>query len=66
MTTATDQVIHEPIVMHQLLDRALELSGYHAKVTKFAAHNRTSTRKKGIGMAAFLHGAGFTGSGDAI
>jgi CO/xanthine dehydrogenase Mo-binding subunit len=64
MTTATDQVIHEPIVMHHLLDRALELSDYHAKVKQFAAHNLTSTRKKGIGMAAFLHGAGFTGSGE--
>jgi CO/xanthine dehydrogenase Mo-binding subunit len=64
MTTATDQVIHDPIVLHHLLDRALELSGYHAKVEQFAAHNLTSTQKKGIGMAAFLHGAGFTGSGE--
>jgi CO/xanthine dehydrogenase Mo-binding subunit len=64
MTTATDQMIHEPIIMDHLLDRALELSGYHAKVKQFAAHNLTSTQKKGIGMAAFLHGAGFTGSGE--
>jgi len=64
MTTATDQVIHDPIVMDHLLDRALELSGYHAKVEQFKAHNLTSTQKKGIGMAAFLHGAGFTGSGE--
>jgi CO/xanthine dehydrogenase Mo-binding subunit len=64
MTTATDQVIHDPIVMHQLLDRALELSSYHDKVARFAEHNRTSTQKKGMGMAAFLHGAGFTGSGE--
>ena len=64
MTTATDQVIHDPIVMHHLLDRALELSGYHAKVARFAEHNRTSKQKKGIGIAAFLHGAGFTGSGE--
>jgi CO/xanthine dehydrogenase Mo-binding subunit len=64
MTTATDQVIHEPIIMDHLLDRALDLSGYHAKVKQFATHNLTSTQKKGIGMAAFLHGAGFTGSGE--
>jgi CO/xanthine dehydrogenase Mo-binding subunit len=64
LTTATDQVIQEPIVMHHLLDRALELSDYHAKVKQFAAHNRTSSQKKGIGIAAFLHGAGFTGSGE--
>jgi CO/xanthine dehydrogenase Mo-binding subunit len=64
MTTATDQVIHDPIDMHHLLDRAFELSDYHAKVERFAAHNLTSSKKKGIGMATFLHGAGFTGSGE--
>ncbi|MGB8535609.1 MAG: xanthine dehydrogenase family protein molybdopterin-binding subunit [Acidobacteriaceae bacterium] len=64
MTTATNQVIHEPIMMDQMLDRALALTDYHAKVKRFAAHNLTSTRKKGIGIGAFLHGAGFTGSGE--
>jgi CO/xanthine dehydrogenase Mo-binding subunit len=64
MTTATDQVIHDPIVMDHLLERALDLSGYYAKVEQFKTHNLTSTQKKGIGMAAFLHGAGFTGSGE--
>jgi CO/xanthine dehydrogenase Mo-binding subunit len=64
MTTATNQVINEPIVMDQMLDRALELTDYHAKVKQFAVHNLTSTKKKGIGIGAFLHGAGFTGSGE--
>jgi CO/xanthine dehydrogenase Mo-binding subunit len=50
--------------MDQMLERALELTGYHAKVKQFAAHNQTSTKKKGIGIGAFLHGAGFTGSGE--
>jgi CO/xanthine dehydrogenase Mo-binding subunit len=47
-----------------LLDRALELSDYAAKKTRFAEDNKEGTRKKGIGIAAFLHGAGFTGSGE--
>jgi CO/xanthine dehydrogenase Mo-binding subunit len=64
MTTATNQVIHDPIVLDQMLERALELTDYHTKVKRFAEHNLTSTHKKGIGMAAFLHGAGFTGSGE--
>src|SRR5271167_3988789 len=64
MTTATNQVIHDPIVMDRMLDRALKLTDYHAKVKQFAAHNPGSTKKKGIGIAAFLHGAGFTGSGE--
>jgi CO/xanthine dehydrogenase Mo-binding subunit len=64
MTTATNQVIRDPIVIDQMLDRALELTGYHDKMRQFAAHNLGSSKKKGIGMAAFLHGAGFTGSGE--
>src|SRR6202035_4707013 len=64
MTTATNQVINEPIVIDRMLDRALELTNYHAKVKQFAAQNLSSAKKKGIGMAAFLHGAGFTGSGE--
>jgi CO/xanthine dehydrogenase Mo-binding subunit len=64
MTTSTNQVIHDPIVLDQMLERALKLTDYHAKVEQFAARNPTSTKKKGIGIAAFLHGAGFTGSGE--
>jgi CO/xanthine dehydrogenase Mo-binding subunit len=63
-TTTTEQTIRENIDLNHLLDRALELSGYAAKKKRFAEENRTATRKKGIGIAAFLHGAGFTGSGE--
>jgi CO/xanthine dehydrogenase Mo-binding subunit len=63
-TTATQQEIREPIDMQHLLDRALELSDYHAKVARFAKENAGSTKKKGLGIAAFFHGAGFTGSGE--
>jgi len=63
-TTTTEQTIKENIDLHRLLDRALELSGYHAKKKRFAVENKLGKRKKGIGIAAFLHGAGFTGSGE--
>jgi CO/xanthine dehydrogenase Mo-binding subunit len=63
-TTATGQEIHEPVDLAGLLDRALELSDYHAKTKAFAQQNRLSTVKKGIGFATFMHGAGFTGSGE--
>jgi len=63
-TTATAQEIREPIDMQHLLDRALELSDYHAKTALFAKTNANSSKKKGLGIAAFLHGAGFTGSGE--
>jgi CO/xanthine dehydrogenase Mo-binding subunit len=63
-TTTTQQVISEPIDLDRLLLRALELADYRAKKERFNKENKLSTRRKGIGMAAFLHGAGFTGSGE--
>src|SRR5713226_3509366 len=63
-TTTTQQVIREDIDLSHLLDRALELSGYVGKKARFAEENKAGMRKKGIGIAAFLHGAGFTGSGE--
>jgi CO/xanthine dehydrogenase Mo-binding subunit len=62
--TTTEQTVREPIDMEQLLDRALELSDYKVKKQRFAKENAVGTRRKGIGIAAFLHGAGFTGSGE--
>ena len=63
-TTTTEQTIREDIDLDRLLNRALELSDYAAKKTRFAEESKTGVRKKGIGIAAFLHGAGFTGSGE--
>jgi len=63
-TTATDQTINEPINLEKLLDRALELSDYHARKAHFRNENQSRTCKKGIGIATFLHGSGFTGSGE--
>jgi CO/xanthine dehydrogenase Mo-binding subunit len=63
-TTTTGQVVKEEINLSQLLDRALDLSGYSAKKEKFARENREGAKKRGMGIAAFLHGAGFTGSGE--
>src|SRR6266851_4364526 len=75
-TTATNQVIREKVDMEGLLNRAFELSDYHAKRERFAKENRGSAGKmpanrrqdvgaprikKGIGFASFMHGAGFTG-----
>jgi CO/xanthine dehydrogenase Mo-binding subunit len=63
-TTATGQEIREPVNLDRLLDRALELSDYHAKTKAFAQENKNSSVKKGMGFATFMHGAGFTGSGE--
>ncbi|HKX29593.1 MAG TPA: xanthine dehydrogenase family protein molybdopterin-binding subunit [Blastocatellia bacterium] len=64
-TTATGQIIREPIDLNRLLGRALELSAYHEKRENFARRNAAHpTEKRGIGFATFMHGAGFTGSGE--
>src|SRR5215813_10840540 len=63
-TTATSQVIRERVDMDHLLTRALQLSEYHAKREQFAkensSHNGRFAKKRGIGFATFMHGAGFT------
>jgi len=73
-TTATNQVIREEVDLEGLMKRAFELSDYQAKREKFAQENGTNASgmqhaggvrtRKGIGFATFMHGAGFTGSGE--
>ncbi len=63
-TTATGQVIHEAVDFDGLIDRAFQESGYYAKRGRFALENPGSAIKRGIGFASFMHGAGFTGSGE--
>ncbi|MBC7908901.1 MAG: xanthine dehydrogenase family protein [Pyrinomonadaceae bacterium] len=63
-TTATGQVIHEKVDLNGLMERAFELSDYYQKRESFAEANKFSVKKKGIGFASFMHGAGFTGSGE--
>jgi CO/xanthine dehydrogenase Mo-binding subunit len=77
-TTATSQTIRENVDMEGLLRRAFELTDYEAKRERFARENvaeagslRSQTNslryiKKGIGFASFMHGAGFTGSGEVF
>ncbi len=62
--TATGQRLTEPVDMQGLLTRALEEHGYHEKLLRFAEENRDAAIKRGVGIACFMHGAGFTGSGE--
>jgi CO/xanthine dehydrogenase Mo-binding subunit len=75
-TTATSQTIREKVDLEGLMNRAFELSDYHAKRERFAKENAgrmpaarrqdVGAPKKGIGFASFMHGAGFTGSGEVF
>lgn len=62
--TATGQTINEGVSMQSLLDRALKHTNYHSKRSQFIQENAHSKIKKGIGFASFMHGSGFTGSGE--
>jgi len=64
MTTTTEQLVRESIDLDRMLDRALELSDYQNQKRFSARQNAGGKIRKGIGIAAFLHGAGFTGSGE--
>lgn len=66
-TTATGQVMREEIGLEGLLDLALGESDYHRRRTACAAANRRAgpeDPRRGVGLSLFMHGAGFTGSGE--
>jgi CO/xanthine dehydrogenase Mo-binding subunit len=63
-TTTTEQVIREPIDLPKLLENALTRAGYDEKKKRFAQTNKSGSIRRGMGIATFLHGAGFTGSGE--
>ncbi|MDE1156117.1 MAG: xanthine dehydrogenase family protein molybdopterin-binding subunit [Acidobacteriaceae bacterium] len=62
--TATGQPLVEEVDMQKLLTRALREASYHEKIARYAEENKTSPIKRGVGFAAFMHGTGFTGSGE--
>jgi len=63
-TTATGQLIKEDPHFDRLLERAFAATNYHEKQARFALENKVGKIRRGIGFASFMHGAGFTGSGE--
>ncbi len=63
-TLAVSQEIREVVDLPALLDQAFAMTGYYEKRARFARENEGRRVKKGIGFASFMHGAGFTGSGE--
>ena len=63
-STATEQIMVEPVILDSLMERALTESDYRAKRERFRIENPLSAIKRGLGIAAFYHGSGFTGSGE--
>ncbi len=64
-TTATGQTIHDGADRIEVMERALELSAFERRRAEHSAFNATNdARRRGIGLATFFHGAGFTGAGE--
>jgi CO/xanthine dehydrogenase Mo-binding subunit len=66
-TTATGQVIRDGADRVAVLDTALELAGYEEKKREHGSFNVDPGHphlRRGIGLATFWHGAGFTGNGE--
>jgi CO/xanthine dehydrogenase Mo-binding subunit len=61
-TTATGQVLKESVGVAECVEKAAAASGYEEKRTRGpVVAGRTA---RGVGASVFLHGAGFTGSGE--
>lgn len=64
-STATGQVIQDEAEPPAVLDQALALSGYAEKRNEHARFNASHPlARRGMGLATFHHGAGFTGGGE--
>lgn len=61
-TTATGQTLKESVGVEECVEKAMAASGYVEKRARGPVVNGRTAR--GIGAAVFLHGAGFTGSGE--
>ena len=57
-TTATGQLLRDDSSAHEVLEEAVRRTDFTAKRAAYRGSN------KAIGLALFLHGAGFTGSGE--
>jgi CO/xanthine dehydrogenase Mo-binding subunit len=65
-TMATGQVIKDDLDLGALMDRAMEEIHYRDLQKAYARHNLLDDAvKRGVGLAVFMHGCGFTGSGEA-
>jgi CO/xanthine dehydrogenase Mo-binding subunit len=66
-STATGQVISDGVDRAALLDRAVEISSWREKEADHVHLARSDPWiRRGLGLACFHHGAGFTGSGEVM
>lgn len=59
--TAVSGKFHDPVILPELIKKAWEMSDFERKYREYSIPGS----HKGIGMSIFLHGCGFTGSGES-
>ncbi len=67
--TVTGQTLKESVGVAECIERAVAESGYQEKRARYAQEGETrrpdgARVRRGIGACVFMHGAGFTGSGE--
>lgn len=60
--TSTSGVFHYPIIMPDMINKAIELTDYENKRRKY--QKESGRIRHGIGMGLSIHGCGFTGSAE--
>lgn len=64
-TSPTGDLVSHDVAMHAVLDQALQESNYQSRRSAHDEWNRAGHRtRRGIGIASFAHGSGFTGNGE--
>jgi CO/xanthine dehydrogenase Mo-binding subunit len=63
-TTVTGQKLTESVGVDECIERAKESSKYAEKRLRYQDRTGTARTRRGIGASVFMHGAGFTGSGE--
>ena len=61
MVTAVNGRFHDEIIFPELLNKAMEMSDFKRKYEEY----KKPGSNRGIGLSCFLHGCGFTGSGES-
>jgi len=65
-TMATGQVFRDGVDLPALMDKALAEAKYQERRAAHESFNRASPyRRRGVGLATFFHGSGFTGGGES-
>ena len=65
-STATSQVLNASVAAHECIEKALSASNYRERRADIEETRGDRSRRvaRGIGASVFMHGAGFTGSGE--